>query len=167
MTLSIQRLERCLMADRRIHIAKDKMDFVKSLLIGENDKGLFSYQYDVLSFAAVLGANRDRKSPLGETTKDPIRQEVFNRQGYDTIINLLAVFNSNDPNILANSDEMEDKRATIFEEYANGGLEILSEEVKGSLDYLDDVLLMIAEQRRKFGDKEEEGFDLAQILEDL
>ena len=155
------------MADRRIHIANDKTDFIKSLLIGENDKGLFNYQYDVLSFAAVLGANKNRKLPLGETSKDPIRQEVFNRQGYDTIINLLAVFNSNDPNILADSDEMEDKRATIFEEYANGGLEILREEVKGSLDYLDDILLMITEQRRKFEGKEEEGFELSQILEDL
>jgi len=155
------------MADRRIQIARDKADFVKSLLIGENDKGLFNLQVDVLSFAAVLGANKDRKSSLGETTKDPIRQEVFNRQGYDTVINLLAVFNTNDPNILANSDEMENKRVTIFEEYANGGLEILSEEVKGSIDYLNDVLLMITEQRRKFDGEEEEGFELAQILEDL
>lgn len=155
------------MADRRINIAKDKADFVKSLLIGENDKGLFNLQVDVLSFAAVLGANKDRKSPLGETTKEPIRQEVFYGQGYDTVINLLAVFNTNDPNILANSDEMDDKRVTIFEEYANGGLEILSEEVKGSQVYLDNILLMIAAQRRKLEGEEEEGFELTQILEDL
>lgn len=155
------------MADRRIQMAKDKADFVKSLLIDDSDKGLFKLRVDVLSFAAVLGANKDRKSPLGETTKEPIRQEVFNGHGYDTIINLLAVFNTNDPNILANSDEMEDKRATIFEEYANGGLEILREEVKGSLDYLNDILLMITEQRRKFDGEDEEGFELAQILEDL
>jgi len=156
------------MADRRIHIASDKADFIKELLIDDSDKGLFKLKADVLSFAAVLGANKGRKSPLRETTKEePIRQEVFNRQGYDTVINLLAVFNTNDPKVLADSDEMEDKRATIFEEYANGGLEFLSDELRGSQNYLDNILLMITEHRRKLEGDEEDSLEIAHILEDL
>lgn len=152
------------MTDRRIRIAKDKVDFVKQLLIDEDGKGLFKYQVDVLAFAAVLGANRRHKMPLGETVKDPIRQDIFNRQGYDTLFNLLAIFNTNDPKVLSDTDEMDDRRATIFEEYANGGLEILREEVKGSVDYIDEILLMIADLRKKLKGEEEE-FDLGRILE--
>lgn len=152
------------MADRRISISKDKSDFVKELLLDEDRKGLFKYQVDALAFAAVLGANRNRRVPLGETTKEPIRQDVFIRQGYDTLFNLLSVFATSDPKVLADTDEMDDKRATIFEEFSNGGLEILKEEVKGSLDYLDAILLMIAEQRRKLKGEEEE-LDIGKILE--
>jgi dnd system-associated protein 4 len=152
------------MPDRRIRIAKDKGDLVKELLIDEDGKGLFKYQVDVLAFAAVLGANRNHRVPLGETMRDPIRQDIFIRQGYDTLFNLLAVFDTNDPKVLADTDEMDDRRATIFEEFANGGLEILKEEVKGSLDYLDAILLMIAEQRRKLKGEEEE-LDIGKILE--
>ena len=152
------------MADRRIGIARDKTNFVKDLMAGEDGKGPFRLQVDILAFAAVLGANRNRKVPLNETIKDPIRQEVFTRQGYDILFNLLAIYDTNDPKILTDTDEMDDKRATIFEEYANGGLEILQEELKGSVDYLDDVLLMIADQRKKFEGEEEE-FDLSKILE--
>ena len=152
------------MPDRRIRISKDKVDFVKDLTMVEDVKGLFKLQVDVLAFAAVFGASRNKKVPLGETAKDPIRQEVFDRQGYDTLFNLLAVFDTNDPKVLADTDEMDNKRATIFEEYANGGLEILQEELKGSVDYLDEVLLMIADQRKKLEGEEEE-FDISKILE--
>ncbi len=152
------------MADRRIGIARDKANCVKDLMAVEDGKGPFRLQVDALAFAAVLGANRNRKVPLNETIKDPIRQEVFTRQGYDILFNLLAIYYSNDPKILADTDEMDDKRATIFEEYANGGLEILQEELKGSVDYLDEILLMIADQRKKLEGEEEE-FDLSKILE--
>jgi len=162
MTSNIQKSGRQLMADRRIGIARDKTDFVKDLMAGEDGKGPFRLQVDALAFAAVLGANRNRKVPLNETSKDPIRQEVFQR--YDILFNLLAIYDTNDPKILADTDEMDDKRATIFEEYANGGLEILQEELKGSVDYLDEILLMIADQRKKLEGEEEE-FDLSKILE--
>src|SRR5262245_21809888 len=135
MISSTQRLGRCQMIDRRVRFAKDKVEIIKELVASEQTTGPFRLQADVLAFAAALGATRRFPIELGEATTEPIRQEVFDRQGYDTLINLLAVHHADDPLVLADSDEMEDRRITIFEEYANGGLQILQEELKGSVDY--------------------------------
>lgn len=153
------------MADRRIRMPKDKADFVKQLTNGDGTSGPFRLQADVLAFAASLGANRDCFTEFSDTTKDPIRYEVFERQGYDTLINLLAIYKEKDPLVLADNDEMEDRRATIFEEYANCGLQLLQEELKGSVDYARDLLLLLAKERTKKDRGADEGFDLANLIE--
>lgn len=155
------------MADRRIRIAKDKVQLVKELSVQEGGKGFFRHMVDILAFSAALGYARNNRSPLNEPAKvpDPIRHSVFQTHGYDTIINLLAVSDSEDPGILANRDDMEDKRAAIFEEYANGGLEILDRELKGAIDYLDTTLLLIAGERSRNEEETESGFDLTKLME--
>jgi dnd system-associated protein 4 len=154
------------MADTRIRIDKNKSELVKRLVSDEKDTAPFRMYVDLIAFAAALGASKRNLVPLGEIANDPapIRQSVFERQGYDTIINLLAMYNNKDPLILADSEEKDNERTRIFEEYANGGLQILEEELRGAVDYLETILLIIADQRRLTVEVDET-FDLQQYVE--
>ena len=80
------------------------------------------------------------------------------------VIKLLAIAETQDINILSPNDvEVESDRIHIFEEYANGGLEILREELRGAVDYTERLLLMLSLQR---GQQEQSPgeFDLSRFL---
>ncbi|MEH2410189.1 DNA phosphorothioation-associated protein 4 [Nostoc sp.] len=155
------------MAANRIRIAKDKAELVKSLVASKDTTGPFQTYVEVMVFAAALGVKYKKRVPLGETTKrepSPIPQENFASLGYDLIIKLLGINETKDINILSSKEEQdEDKRTQIFEEYANGGLEILQNELRGSVDYSERLLLVLISER---GTKEqlEEEFDLSKFL---
>lgn len=137
------------MVERRIRFAKEKQDLIRKFLSSEDGTGPFKLQADVIAFAAALGAARGRREPLPEALAEPIRQDVFDRQGYDTLINLLAVQSEQSAAILEDSDEMIAKRSLVFEEFANGGLSILAEETKGQVDFSQAVLLMVSDTRKR------------------
>lgn len=137
------------MLERRIRYAKDKSELIKKMVAAEDTTGPFKLNADVLVFAASLGLMRGRKQSLMDSVAEPIRQEVFDRQGYDTVMNLIAVYSENDPSVLANTDDMVERRAVAFEEYANGGLEILQEELRGAVDVFEAILLIVNSQRKQ------------------
>ena len=141
------------MSIRRVYIAEDKAELVRSLRYAENPTAPFQTYADVMTFAAVLGAKRGKKIPLGKTSRkepDPIPQDQFVARGYEPVINLIAIAHTKDPKSLALDEESGNIRVQIFEEYANGGLEVLQNTLQGSVDYTDAILLMLlAEQDRK------------------
>ena len=151
-----------MMAERRIAFAKDKQDLIKRLMSSEDGNGPFRLQADVLAFAAALGAWRGRREPLPDSTAEPIRQDVFDRQGYDTLINLLAVQAEMSASVLEESDEMVAKRTKIFEEFANGGLGILAEETRGQVD-LSQAILSVVGSTRKREELGTPAFDLSKL----
>jgi dnd system-associated protein 4 len=152
------------MADRRIRYAKDKADIIKRLVAGEDSNGPFKLIADVLVFAAAVGVSSDKRQPLGEDLAEPIRQEVFDRQGYDTVMNLIAVYAEQTPAILSETEESAEQRARIFEEYANAGLGAIQDELRGAADSLESVLLMVTTRRK--GQAPDEGgmFDLSKLV---
>ncbi|MFM6079052.1 MAG: DNA phosphorothioation-associated protein 4, partial [Dolichospermum sp.] len=60
-------------------------------------------------------------------------------------------------------EEHEKQRNGIFEEYANGGLEILQNELRGAVDYSERILLFLSYERAN-NPKEDEEFDLTKFL---
>ena len=58
-------------------------------------------------------------------------------------------------------EESGNIRVQIFEEYANGGLEVLQNALQGSVDYTDGILLLLLDEKDK-GDQED--FDLSRFL---
>lgn len=154
------------MAANRIKVAKNKADLVQALISLDGTTGSFQTYADVVVFAAVLGAKHKRRVPLGEISKRepaPIGQEHFMIRGYDMVINLLAITENKNIKIISfNNEEYENERIHIFEEYANGGLEILKEELRGSIDYSERLLLMLNFERSKREQQEE--FDLTRFL---
>ncbi|MFN9858387.1 MAG: DNA phosphorothioation-associated protein 4, partial [Pseudanabaena sp.] len=82
-------------------------------------------------------------------------------RGYEPVINLIAIAHTKDPKSLALDEESGNIRVQIFEEYANGGLEVLQNTLQGSVDYTDAILLMLLAEK----DQESlEDFDLSRFL---
>ena len=155
------------MGANRIRVAKDKADLVKALVDSTNTTGPFQTYADVMVFAAALGAKRKKRSPLGAiSTKEvsPIALEVFVSRGYDLVLKLLAIRETKEAKIISLFDETsEEKRIHIFEEYANGGLEMLRDELRGAVDYTERILLILSAERFK-KESPEDGFDLSRFL---
>ena len=154
------------MGASRIRIAKNKADLVKALVDGDETTGPFQTYADVMVFAASLGARKKKRLPLGEVAREPapIDVNIFINRGYDCVIKLLAVTEIKDLKVLSPVDiEAEEIRVQIFEEYANGGLEILREEFRGAVDYTERLLLVMVEERQKDVEPVED-FDLSRFL---
>lgn len=152
------------MAANRIKIAKDKADLVKALVTSNEKTAPFQTYVEVMIFAAALGAKHKKRVPLQEIAKDlsPLRQDYF-ASSFNLAINLFAITETKDINILNDDEIADDKRIYIFEEYANGGLEILQNELRGAVDYSERLLLILSSER--FGQvKQEEEFDLSKFL---
>jgi len=152
------------MSTSRIKIAKDKGEFVKSLV--DSPTAPFSTYADVVAFAAALGTQMGFRKVLEGTAKEPspINLEIFISRDYEWIIKLLAIVETEDPAILLPFEATaEEERLTIFEEYANAGLEKLQNELRGSVDYTDRILLLINSVRFA-KQKTTEEFDLSRFL---
>ena len=135
------------MAANRIKIAKDKAELVKALVASNEKTAPFQTYVEVMTFAAALGAKHKKRVPLGETSKrepSPIPQENFASLGHDLLIKLLAVNETEDIQIVSSKEEYEDERTQIFEEYANGGLELLQNELRGAVDYSERIILFLS-----------------------
>jgi dnd system-associated protein 4 len=104
---------------RRLNRPRDKDD----LLLQLTEQGPFQEYRDVLVFAAALGWHNAHRVPLG-AKGEPIRWDVAtHRRGTEPLANMIAAAATDDPEIVA-GDRFEE-RLEIFEEYANGGLELL------------------------------------------
>lgn len=151
----------------RIRVAKDKAELVKALTSSDGETGPFQTFADVVVFAAALGVKHKKRVPLGEISKrepSPIRLESFASVGNDVVIKLLGIAETQDINILSTyEEEYETQRNHIFEEYANGGLEILQNELRGAVDYSERILLFLSYERINKQEQEEE-FDLSKFL---
>jgi dnd system-associated protein 4 len=93
------------------------------------NEGKFSTYRDILLFAAAVGFRQQRRVPFTASSGDPIRSDVLLAPGFsDTLVNMIAAnVVTDDPEIM--DDTRLDERFRIFEEYANGGLEYIQEQV--------------------------------------
>lgn len=107
---------------RRVKRPKDKEELIQRLVGGPD--GPFSEIRDALTFAAALGFKEGRRKPFTGSGGE-IRWETFkNRRGTEQLVGMLAVAEK-DRDVVADNrfaDQIE-----VFEEYANGGLEVLEE----------------------------------------
>ncbi|MFH7244083.1 MAG: DNA phosphorothioation-associated protein 4 [Spirulina sp.] len=131
------------MADIRIKVAKDKAKLVKALRSGEGSTGPFQTYADVVAFGAAFGFSKRKRVPFDQISRgnpDPIPADQFKNR---SLIDLIAVAETHDPNILSSIDEKLQEKATIFEEYANGGFEILESYISGVIDVSKQILLLV------------------------
>jgi dnd system-associated protein 4 len=150
------------MAIARIQISEDKAELVKALRDAEGTTGLFQTYAEVMAFAAMLGMSRGKRVELGKFSRkdpDPVPQDQFRIAG--ALIGLVASVSLRDLKILLPNEESDAMRVQIFQEYANGGLEILQTELQGIVDYTEQILLLLNAERNKL-DAEE--FDLSRFL---
>ncbi len=149
------------MADIRIKVAKDKAKLVKALRAGEGSTGPFQTYADVVAFGAAFGFSRRKRVPFDQISRgnpDPIPADQFKNR---SLIDLIAVAETRDPNILSSSDEKLQEKATIFEEYANGGFEILENYLSGIIDLSKQILLLLQSSEVRI---ESESLDILDFL---
>ena len=154
------------MALPRVRVAKDKAELVQKLLDAKGTTGTFQTYADVIAFAASLGAKYQQRVPLSEISSSepaPISLEVFISRGYDSLIKLIAVVETQDLKILSPDTATEEQRVLIFEEYANGGLKKLRDDLRGAVDYTERLLLILSTERFPAENTGEE-FDLSRFL---
>lgn len=148
--------------DRRIRVPAKHEDLLAKLVRSEDSPyGVFSTRADALTFAAAFGYSRGVRSPLGDTS-EPIRMEIFERRGHDIVFYLLAVAALGTLEALSSHKDWIVQRARVFEEYANGGLDLLAEEVRGAEDVIRELLLIVDDHRP--GQDKEAEFDLTRFL---
>jgi len=154
----------------RIKIPQDKANLVQSLVLNnDNPQGVFTTYADVMAFAAALGKKQRYRLPLSSIAKEPspISLDVFSSRGYDILIKLLAITETKNPQILSAYDSSaEDERILIFEEYANGGLEKLQEQLRGAVDYSERILLILSHSKIQ-PSQSLTNFDLSRFLPDI
>lgn len=98
-------------------------------MIELQNEGRFPYFRDILLFAAAIGYRNDRRVAFTGASGDPIRYETLTGPAFsEALINMIAA------NVVTDDPEIMDgtrieERINLFEEYANGGLEYLQEQV--------------------------------------
>jgi dnd system-associated protein 4 len=134
--------------ENRIRVAKDKAELVQSLIASTENNSPFQTYADVILFAAVLGAKNKQRTPLVEISKKepgPISIEIFIARGYDPVMKLIAIAATENINVISpDRSDVEQQRIQIFEEYANGGLDLLDRELCGAVDYTERILLILS-----------------------
>lgn len=137
------------MALARVPIAQDKAALVKALRAKDDGTGLFLTHADLLTLAATIGFSNRKRVPIGKIIykdPDPVLQEQFRDP---SIIKLIALAETQDPKVLASDEESDRLRVQIFQEYANGGLELMSKELYGISNPLERTLLILYSERQK------------------
>lgn len=131
---------------KRFNRATDKRDVVEKLLASNG--GAFPQIWQIMIFAACLGVKIQRKLPLGETDSSvaiPPSVLANNCSSWPGLLYLINIVENSDPNAL-NSDEVADEaRMKLLEEYANGGLAFMRENLETKDYSLDGVCQLLAD----------------------
>jgi dnd system-associated protein 4 len=153
-------------ADLRVRRPADKEELINQLA-GDSDDTLFGSMRDLFVFAAALGKAENKSVPLSGSSGDPIRLELFQRDsGHELLIQSLAVLgNPEDPEILR--EDREADRVAIFEEFVNGGLEIIQAHLNAHrlVRHDDAIQMLVARQIDKR--RSEDGVDLSRFADEL
>ena len=95
-------------------------------LLGGKEGVLFPTLRDALSFAATLGYREGRKLPLdSKAGKEDIQSTVYNQDDAVDLIFCIGLAHHKSAEILKAENEKE--CISIFEEYGNGGLALITE----------------------------------------
>ena len=107
----------------RSRIHEDMVQRFAMLKLPGADRTLFPTIRELLCFAALLGYSEGRRVPLDrDAGVEDVSYQQFERGDAEDLIYLIALAETKDPEVL--KDGGESRCAEIFEEYANGGLQI-------------------------------------------
>ena len=126
------------------------------------DRTLFPTIRELLCFAALLGYSENRRLPLDrDKGLEDVSYQQFERGDAEDLIFLIALADSQDPELL--KEGQEGRCAEIFEEYANGGLQIIHEAIlRGGGEYPDrDILELLREHN--YLEIDDKGSDVSEI----
>ncbi|HCX01851.1 MAG TPA: DNA phosphorothioation-associated protein 4 [Syntrophaceae bacterium] len=134
---------------KRIQRASDKEEIIKALM--SDQVGVFKEIWKLLLFAAQVGVKNNTRTPL--KTADPgkgIDQTTFgNCPAWPGVLYLMTLAETQRSESLSGSQDAEDERVAVFQEYANGGLKLLQDFFAGRPIDLDGLIAFIETQREE------------------
>jgi dnd system-associated protein 4 len=122
---------------RRVRRPKDKEDLVQRLTDGKD--AVFPTYRELLIFAASLGFFHEQKKGF-TSSAEPIPWSYFANTPGEQLVDMLTAATVSDPSALGSTAEHFNLRLELFEQYANGGLEILHKELQLSNAPPDEVI---------------------------
>ena len=127
---------------KRVRRGADKEALIERLT-KKGEHG-FGEIWKLMLFAACLGIHKKKKEPIKDY--DSGKSIVFSYFGGNSswpgILHLIGLVEENDPEILYTEQAKIDRRIELFEEYCNGGLSIMLQEMEPR-DYSLDALLTL------------------------
>jgi len=112
---------------------------------------IFNEIWRLMLFAASIGLKEKKKTPLGKTDSGKaIPETYFGNPGWRGFLYLIGITQSESTECLQNTDEAKDQLIKDFEEYANTGLIILSEQLESQIDILDSLFHLLNQSDSQF-----------------
>lgn len=128
---------------RRVRRARDKEPLIERLT--KKGEGRFGEIWKVMFFAACLGIHSKKREPINDY--DAGKSIDFSYFGgnpsWPGILHLIGLVEEEDPRILNPDQEKIDRRIELFEEYCNGGMSIMLQEMEGRDFSLDSLLSLL------------------------
>jgi dnd system-associated protein 4 len=139
--------QRPALGTRRIYRASDKEEIIAALTSPK--VGAFREIWRLLLFASQLGVKNRRREPLQsfESGKGIDQSTFGNCSAWPGIVHLIALVETDSPDVLAGTLAAEDTRLSAFQEYANAGLSILAEFFSERTVDMDGLLALIEMQK--------------------
>lgn len=138
---------------KRIQRAKDKEEIIKLLM--DEKIGLFKEIWKLMLFSAMVGYKNNYREPL--VSSDPgkgIDQSTFgNSPAWPGLLYLLSLAEYKSTDYLSGTSSADDARISLFQEYANGGLKIISNFFSDRNIDLDGIIAFIDSQRTNYAEK--------------
>lgn len=101
------------------HIAEELAGITDDSSVSYGNQRIFPTMAEAINFAALVGFRAERRRPIENARKDPIRSQIFESNQLQGYIYLMAVANTGDIEILR--DENFEESVQLYEEYAFGG----------------------------------------------
>lgn len=129
---------------RRIQRDIKHEDFIKSLTSGENP--IFRDIWRVLLFAAAFGIHMNGRRSLSKVESNKAMPETyFSTPGWRGFLYLMGFIDSDSSDHLRKDEDQENKLVTMFEEYANFGLDELQARLTSPSTALADLAGILSE----------------------
>ena len=133
---------------RRIQRDVSHEELIKSLTTG--DTAIFREIWRVLLFAAAIGVSSGIRRPLTKADSGKaINDSSFGLEGWRGFLYLLGLSETGSSEYLHANEFAEDALATLFEEYSNQGLYLISEKVSATILPLDALVELILEHNKR------------------
>ena len=133
-------------------IRRDKKHDALIERLTKGDEGVFSDIWRVLVFAAFVGAKNQKRSAIIDFESGKAFPLNYLQPSCGPgFLSLLGISATEGNEILRSKDGNQDQLILIFEEYANAGMEIISERVAAASSPIEAILALIDEGKESRG----------------
>ena len=133
-------------------IRRDKKHDALIERLTKGDEGVFSDIWRVLVFAAFVGAKNQKRSAIIDFESGKAFPLNYLQPSCGPgFLSLLGISATEGNEILRSKEGNQDQLILIFEEYANAGMEIISERVAAASSPIEAILALIDEGKDSCG----------------